>query len=560
MTTPGPPPTTTATKDDPDARTGVLASAVRVVSGLTLVSRFAGLARDVVTARLFGDGALGSAFRAAYTLPNVFRRLFGEGALSAAFLPEYVLLNRDDPASAAALASIVNRVLLLMTGALTLLGIGALLVLLAVLPPDQDRSLSFKLMILMLPMMPAVCLTAVLGGMLQAHGRFGPPAAAPIVLNVFQIAAGLVCYAGWLSDRTLGAYLVGSAAVAASAVQIAWSLWALRGRVRWGAAAGAGRDHARRVLARFIPAMLGLGTLQLNTMLDQVIAMWPLWVGPTILGHAFPLDEKSNAILSYTQTVYQFPLGVFGIAVATAVFPMLSRVSDRPEEFARTLRRGLRLSFFIGLPATVGMIHVRHDLVAVLFGSAGSKQDFGFTPEGLARSADSLLGFSLGIFAYSLNHVLTRAFYARHDTKTPMKVAIGAVVLNLVLNWTLIWYFREAGMAWATGIAAIAQLMALSWLTRRLLNVNPLDRETAWSFVQMWIVTGIMGAMLAIVKRNLDPADGWSGHLVRLMVLVGLGVACFGLLAWLLKVPELRWLLQRAPAGTEGQSPGVPME
>ncbi|MCE7973644.1 MAG: murein biosynthesis integral membrane protein MurJ [Leptolyngbya sp. PLA1] len=530
-----------------DAHSG-LGRAVRTVSGLTLVSRFAGLARDVVTARLFGDDALGSAFRAAYALPNLFRRLFGEGALSAAFLPTYVILRRDEEARADELATVVVRALTLVTSVLTLAAMGVLVLLLAVLPADEERSLSFKLMLLMLPMMPAVCLTAILGGVLQAVGRFGPPAAAPIVLNVFQIGAGLVFYAGLMADRVMAAYLVGAAAVVASLVQIVWSLWALRGRVKWGAAAGAAREHARAVFDKFLPATVGLGAVQLNSVMDMVIAMWPLWVGPTVLGVAVPLDAKSNAVLSYTQTIYQFPLGVFGIAVATAVFPMLSRAADRGEEFAGVLRRGLRLSLFIGLPATLGLIVVRHDLVAVIFGGGGRHS---FTPEGVARCADALLGFSVGVWAYSLNHVYTRAFYARGDTGTPMRVAVGSVLLNLALNLTLIWPLREAGMAWATGIAATVQCAVLGWLCQTRLGVRSLDRGTLTGMARITALSLLMAAGVWVAGWIGPPAAGWGAHLLRLCVGVACGVVVFGAGAVMLRLPELRWLLARGggPAG-----------
>ncbi|GJQ29169.1 MAG: putative lipid II flippase MurJ [Phycisphaerae bacterium] len=535
------------------ADTGRLAAAVRVVSGLTLVSRFAGLARDIVTARVFGDDALGSAFRAAYAVPNLFRRLFGEGALSAAFVPEYVILTRDDPDTAGQLARLMVRFVTLATGALTLLIAVVLAALLWLLPPEADRALSFRLMLLMLPMMPAVCLTAILGGMLQAHQRFGPPAAAPIVLNVFQIAAGALYFIGMVTDRVAMAYWVGGAALAASAAQVAWSLWALRGRVRWGKAGEAARARSKAVLGRFVPAMLGLGTLQLNTTLDMVIAMWPIWVGPTVLGRAVPLDDKSNAVLSYTQTIYQFPLGVFGLAVATAVFPLLSRTADRPVAFVANLRRGLRLSFFIGLPATLGLILVRDDLVAVIFGG-GTRH--AFTGEGLARSASVLLGFAPGVWAYSLNHVYTRAFYARGDTRTPMRVAMAMVGLNLTLNLTLVWVLREAGLAWATSISATVQCLVLGWLCRTRLGVETFDPETKTAFARMTLCGLAMASLVWTLGRAMPIAGTWTGHLVNLTAAVVVGGGVFLVLARMFRMPELGWLVRRSPGDDETPTAG----
>jgi putative peptidoglycan lipid II flippase len=529
--------------------TGALASAVRVVSGLTLLSRFAGLARDVVTARVFGDGVLASAFRSAYALPNLFRRLFGEGALSAAFLPEYSLLSRDDPRRAASLARIVVRLLALGTGSIAAGLMIVLLVLLAVLPADAERNLSLRLMLLMVPMMPAVCLTAILGGMLQAHGRFGPPAAAPILLNLLQIGAGALFFLGAVSDRTAMAYWVGGAALVASAAQVVWSIRALRGHVDWCAPVAAARAHARTVLGRFLPATIGLGALQLSASIDMFIAMWPVWVGPTALGLVVPLDEKSNAIVSYTAALYQFPLGVFGIAVATAVFPLLSRSANRSEEFAGHLRRGLRLSFFIGLPAAVGLALVREEVVMVIY---GGREGYGFSEDGVARAGRVLLGFAPGIWAYSLNHVLTRAFYARGDTKTPMRLSLASVGLNLVLNVSLIWVLREAGLAWATSVSATVQCLMLAFLCGKRVGIRPMDGITWRAFGRVSLLTAVMGACVVGVRRLLPDVATWTGAAVVLGACVGVGGVVYVGLARALRVAELDWLLHPAPQEKRG--------
>lgn len=534
---------------DRDA-TGFLAGAVRVVSGLTLLSRFAGLARDVLTARLFGDGLLGSSFRAAYALPNFFRRLFGEGALSAAFLPEYTLLKRDDPQRAKELASLVCSLTLLVTSAITSLIIAGLLVRITVWPVGPDNGLSLKLIMLMLPMMPAVCLAAILGGMLQAHGRFAIPAAAPILLNILQIVAGAVFWLGLAKGDTAAAYTVGAAALLASWLTVLWALGSLRGKVAWRTGASEAKENARKVFKRFVPAVLGLGTLQLNTMLDTVVAMWPIWIGATMFGRPVPLDNASNSILSYTQTLYQFPLGVFGIAVATAVFPLLSRSSDKPEEFTQHLRRGLRLSFFIGLPASVGLILVRHDLVATIFGGG----ERAFSDDGLARAATVLLGFAPAVWVYSVNHVLTRAYYAKGDTTTPMRIAMACVVLNVALNFTLIWHLREAGLAFATASSAAVQCLTLALLMPRRLGITPFAREVFGSWVRIACVSTVMAASVIgagwVWHRVMGEPTRWLHHAGLLAVCVAVGGGVYAAAALAARLPEFRWMLQRAPKGS----------
>jgi len=528
---------------DMHALGGVLAAAIRVVASLTLVSRLTGLVRDVLTAGLFGDTGVGSAFNAAFTIPNVFRRLFGEGALSAAFLPEYTTLRQSSKDAADQLASLTLRALTLTTALIVVVVELALLGVLFFGNNNEERVLSIRLMMLMLPMMPMVCTTAILGGVLQSHGKFGPPAAAPVILNIMMIGAAFVPLLWKGIPKETSAYLVGAAAVIASVLQIVWSVAALRGLVRWTRVTTAARDSAKRVLGRFIPVLLGLGTLQLNTMMDTLIAMWPMLVGPTIFGIAVTLDDSSNSILSYTSRLYQFPLGVFGIAVATAVFPLLSRTAGHSVAFVDVLRRGVRLSLFIGVPASIGLVLVRDDLVHTMF--------WRFSPEGLERSALVVACFAPAVWAYSLNHVLTRAFYARGDTVTPMRVAVAMVGANFSLNLVLIWFLREAGLALSTGICSVAQALIVAWIARTKLQASVFDRDTLVGAFKIVIVALLMAfAVWATVHWSPAPTSWWT-HFARLGAATLVGGMSYGILAFALHLEELRWLVRRAPAGVK---------
>lgn len=518
-----------------------LAGAVRAVSGVTLLSRLGGLVRDVLLVHIFGSTAVGSAFIAGFAIPNMFRRLFGEGALSASFIPEYARTHKADPRSADAFASLTVAGLLAATGAITALLELALLAVLLLAPPDPDRTLSIRLIMLMLPFMPLVCAAAILGGMLQVHGRFGPAAAGPVVLNAFIIAAGVWSIATGRHGGAATAYLLGGATVFSGLTQCLWFAWLLRQHVRWTAAFAGVRDNARRMLRAFLPALVGMGTLQISTLLDTVVAMWPIWVGPTLLGFPFPLDQGSAIILASAQRLYQFPLGVFGIAVATAVFPMLSRHADEPGAFADTLRRGLRLSLFIGLPASLGLVLVRHDLVRTIF-SIGTD---GFTPAALDRSAAVLLGFAPAVWAYSLNHVLTRAFYARGDTASPMRIAFRVVALNFVLNWVLIWFLAEAGLAWSTSLCAIVQCALLARTLHKAAGVSPIDPATARAFAGIVVAAALMTLAVLAVRWLLPEARTWHNRAIALALACTVGCFAYALSATVLKLPELRWLVRR---------------
>jgi len=508
----------------------------RTVSVLTFASRLTGLARDASLSRVFGAGPLMDAFFFAFMIPNLFRRLFGEGALSAAFLPEYTRLVRDDPPAARALATLTLAWLVVALGAIVLVAEVALF---AIAAASESPGPALRLTMIMLPYMPLICVVAVLGAMLQVHHRFGPTAAAPIVLNACVIAAaagGPLLFPEFVDDERHIA-LVAAAVVTAGVLQVIWSYVALRGTKWWNPDLGTGRAPVRRVLGQAGPMILGLGVLQLNTLVDGAIASWPTAVGPTIAGIDYPLEPGAMAAISFAQRLYQFPLGVFGIAVATAIFPALSRAADDSASFTDIVRRGLRLVVFIGLPASCGLVLVREPLAAVILEGGD------FTREDTARVGFVLLGYAPAVWAYSMMHVLTRAFYARGESLTPVRVAIAMVALNLVLNCTLIWTpLGVAGLAWSTAICAVLQaVVLLRLLHRRIGQVT--DRHVAKSWTRsLGAAAGMTVAVLA-AGAALPDGNTWTTSLVRLAGMVAAGGAVYAAVAVILRMPELRWLI-----------------
>jgi putative peptidoglycan lipid II flippase len=522
----------------------------RTVTLLTLISRVTGLARDATLSRVFGAGAIMDAFWFAFMIPNLFRRLFGEGALSAAFLPVYSRLAHRDAELSRRLATLTIALMVIFLGGLTIVG-EIVLAIISLMPDQGHGHLALRLMMIMLPYMPMICIVAILGAMLQVHGRFGPTAAAPIILNVALIAAA-AGLAPLLSNhdgagQTRHVAVVACAVIAAGLAQVVWSLAALRGSGWWvrdSKSLAPALAPFRQILHNASPMLLGMGVLQLNTFLDGVIASYPTTFGPTIFGVAFPLDQGALASLSFAQRLYEFPLGVFGIAVATAIFPALSRAHDDDERFAATLRRGLRLVIFRGLPASAGLMLVSHPLTATVF------QGGDFTAADTDRVSFILMGYAPAIWAYSTMHVLTRAFYARGNSKTPMKVAMAMVALNFVLNCTLIWTpLKEAGLAWSTAICAIVQVIVLMSLLRKRVG-HIVDRALIFSWLKSAIVTAVMaaGVWLARIEIHHLARNGsqWSGAVIELSVLVAVGVTIGLAAAALLRMPELSWALGRA--------------
>lgn len=529
----------------------------RTFTLLTLLSRVTGLARDATMSRAFGVGPVMDAFSFGFMVPNLFRRLFGEGALSASFLPIYARLDRDDPAAARRFASATLVLLALVLNAVVLVAEIVLFVLLARVPAADELSrLGLLLLMTMLPYAPLVCIVAILGSVLQTHDRFGPTAASPLILNLAIVGSSLGflgVFAGEAFDaQALHAIIVGVSVVLAGALQVGWSLWAARelglsvrgawaeifNRGTWSAATGTGA-HLREMLRQAGPMMLGLGVLQVNTFVDGLIASWPTMVGPTIAGIAFPLADGAMSTLANAQRLYEFPLGVFGIAIASAIFPILARQSNDRDAFLATLRRGVRLTVFIGLPASVGLLFAGRSAVAVLL------QGGRFDAEDTRRVAFVLAGYAPAIWSYCTVHVWTRAFYAIGDARTPTRIAVGMVALNFTLNVTLIWTpLREAGLAWSTAVCSMIQCVILGVILARRTG-RIVDREVLASWGRSVAVAAAMGLSMFLVGLLLPDDPGWWAALRELVLLMVVGGAAAAATAWLLRMPELRWTLVR---------------
>ncbi|MSR33508.1 MAG: murein biosynthesis integral membrane protein MurJ [Phycisphaerales bacterium] len=517
----------------------------RTVSLFTLVSRFSGLARDAAQSRVFGVGPIMDAFAIAFQLPNLFRRLFGDGALSASFTPVYAKLEQDNPQKAKLFASVTLALLAVVLAALTLVGEAVVVSLPLFLPKEQ---LAYQLMATMLPYMPLICVVALMGSILNVHGKFAVAAASPIILNAAIIAASIgVSYMHGGLERELHIQIVAYSVVVAGLLQLAWMMWSMRGygirlSLQWHGC----RDSLRTMLTTMLPMMLGLGVFQINTFIDSMIASYPTLIGPTIFGMQFPLMEGSNAAMNFATRLYEFPLGVFGIAIATAIFPTLSRQASNPALFAHTLRRGIRLALFIGLPASAGLIVVRTHLTAVIF--QGGK----FSADDTIRVATILLGFAPAVAVFSIMQTMTRAFYALGDTATPTRVSIWMVCLNFILNCTLIWTpLNTAGLAWSTTICAFIQAAILMYLLHGRVN-NLFDIHTRMASVKIFAATLVMTAIITAIALALPSGmqaiahvlpvgTGWGQSLVQLLALTCAGIVCIFALAKWWNMPEWKW-------------------
>jgi len=516
---------------------------VRTISLCTLSSRVLGLLRDVLCAAVYGDSWVWSAFSLAFRVPNLFRRLFGEGAVSAAFVPVLTeTIERQGWEEAFRVFNVCVTLMVVALSTIVVLGELAFWLIPHATTLKPTLLLALRLLPIMFPYMLLICLVALAMAMLNTLGHFFTPAFAPVLLNVFWIA-GLVIVAprfGSASEHNIFglAWVILAAGVAQLAIQ--WLPLRRRGvRVRLDFAFR--HEAIRTILRRMGPVVFGLAVMQVNVLLDSLIAVgfarppdgpdsFPLlgWVV------RYPLETGANAILYYADRLYQFPLGVFGLAVATAVLPRFSRHAVREDHdgLREALRQALGLIVFVGVPASVGMIVLREPIIQLLF------QRGKFTAESVARACPVLLGYSCGIWAYCGVHVLVRAFHALKDTKTPVVVGTCMVVLNIALNLTLIWFLRVAGLAFATAISSSLQLVALFVILRRQIDSGQASLPLG-SAAKTLIATAVMGLVCHGVLQVLPAAASGPVRLPRVGLPMCAAMVAYALAAWALRIDEL---------------------
>ncbi len=508
----------------------------KIISAITLASRILGLGRDMLCAYVFGTSEAMSAFTIGFQVPNLFRRLFGEGALSASSIP--VLTDKLHHGGVKAVDDLSGKLMGVLLTVLTAIAIVGEVSLFLVAPHFIETTrgqLTLALTAVMLPYMVPVCASAILGGIQNIFGQFAVPAANSIVLNVFEIAAMLVAGRLYAGNHVTQAYWLSGSVLVSGVVQLLWQwLSAQRCGLRLRPSLDTRDESLRRIARTMVPMTIGLSVVQINALLDNVIA------------YAFVAYTGAPAVLGYAQRLYQFPLGVFAIALATALFPAMARDASEGDmgKLGRTLARGMRLVLFEGLPCTIGLILIREPLTQALFERGA------FRPEATARVSATLVTFALGIWAFGLNQIVVRAFYALKDQKTPLKIAAWMVAANLALNLVLVGPLEEPGIGLATTICAVMQdVLLLRALARRLPHLA--WGEVFASAARTSLATALMAVAVVGAGAVLHHWPAYAHHsLMRLTCLTTAGAAGYLLAVWVLRCPELHEALRRNRAAS----------
>lgn len=552
----------------PVGRPGRFISAARVFTVLTTVSRVFGMVRDSVFAAAFGRSDVADAFSMGFRIPNLFRRLFGDGALSSALIP--VLMEYEsspDPRQREVGLYLMRAVITLtfmLLAAITIVAEVGLWTFWRVRGGDTRTWLVVSLTALMLPYVILVCLVAALSAILNVRGRFAEGAASPIILNVCQIVAtaAVVPFINRPNEQRI--FVVAASVLIGGLIQLLIMIRALRIR-GWGLKLVPDWRHpaVRRVFWLMAPMIVPLAVVQINTMVDQWIAFYFIrpegggaayhWLGLTIPRF---LDEGAVVTIDYASRLYELPLGIFSVAIATAIFPALSRhsVQDDMPGLADTLRRGIELSLLLAIPATVGLILMREDLVAAIL------QYGKFDLRSTEIVASTMTCFALGLAAFSTQQLLIRAFYSLKQVRKPVKIAVWMVAFNFPLNIVLLLITRSIwGMALSTTICAYVQSMWLLVVLRRMMG--PMGgHRIARSLAITLIASAVMAAGIVFIAHftragfpDTLAAAGNHVHTFRLIAaraarllppVIG-GAAIFFLVARLLKSDALRELISR---------------
>ncbi len=489
---------------------------------MTLVSRVFGFIRDMLTARLFGAGLGYDAFLIAFKIPNFTRRLFAEGAFSQAFVPvlsEYTA-NKDK----AEVKELIDNVAgALSVCLLILVGFGVLLspyIIQLFAPGFIEDGARYALAVRMLRITfvyaMLISLVSLAGSILNVHNKFVIPALTPVLLNIAMITAAL-CWAELFDYAVVSlAYGVVFGGVLQLLLQLPQLLsLGLLPRLKFGFK----HPGVLKIRSLMLPAILGSSVVQINLMIDSIFASF--------------LPIGSISWLYYSDRVLEFPLGVFGIALVTVITPKLAKcfAKHNEREFTQVMDFALRLTLIIGLPASVGLFMLAKPITVTLFYYGK------FALTDVVQTAWSLQVFAFGLLAFILVKIFAAAFYARQDTKEPVKVALYAVGINVLLNLLLYKYFFHRGVAAATCISALVNALML---LRRLIKQGTYSFAPGWLLYLLRLVVANCLLVIGLYYWSGEPSLWYNASmLVRIWTLLQIilsSMAGYGIILWLLGI------------------------
>jgi putative peptidoglycan lipid II flippase len=456
-----------------------------IVSMMTFLSRILGFVRDIVIARMFGAGLGADVFFVAFKIPNFLRRLFAEGAFSQAFIPVLAEYKNKGDRDLKQLIADTSGTLAGILFVITAIGMLTAPFIIMVFAPgfiDENNKLELagQLLAITFPYLFFISLTALAGSILNSFGKFAAPAFTPVFLNISLISCALYLapeLAQPVEALAWGVFIGGLAQLLfqipflINIKQLHWPKWGWKS------------EGVQKIFKLMLPAMFGVSVSQINLLLDTLLASF--------------LVTGSISWLYYSDRLVEFPLGLIGIALATVILPSLSKQHAVASEqhFSNTLDWGLRWVFIIGTPAAIGLIFLAEPLLITLF------QYGEFSASDAHQASLSLMAYGTGLLPFILIKVLAPGYYARQDTKTPVKIGIIAMVSNMVFNVVLMLQFAHVGLAMATALSAAlnASLLFIGLKRRGVYKAN-----AGWLSFALKIV--IANSLLIIALSSFSPS------------------------------------------------------
>jgi len=478
-----------------------LFKAISTVGGYTLLSRIFGFIRDIFIANFLGAGGVADAFFVAFRFPNLFRRLFAEGAFSAAFVPIFSnILETESREKALHFANQAFSVLAILLAVLVILIELIMPWAMYVLAPGFDAvqgkmELATDLSRIAFPYLFFISLVSLQSGVLNSIHRFAAAAAAPVLLNLTFITA-MIAFPG---DSTHIGYVLAWAVFAAGVIQFLWLVYHCKKQgfpVRF--VRPRLSPKVKLLGQRILPVVFGASLYQINLLIGTILA--------TLVA------DGAVSYLYFADRVTQLPLGVVGVAVGTALLPTLSRqLAAKDNEGAMVSQnRGLEFAFFLTLPAAFALIAMPEPIIQVLFGRGA------FDAAAVSATAAALVAYATGLPAYVLIKVLTPGFFAREDTKTPVKIAACSMLANIILNLIFMRYWGHVGIAFASSVSAWVNAIALGWVLRQRGDLI-FDRRLLQRAPRVLLASGVMAAALyGVIDGYGDilfsgPLNQWLG-------------------------------------------------
>ena len=517
-----------------DQKTRHITRSVGVLSTLTALSRLLGYARDALNAALFGAGMISDAFFVAYRIPNMLRDLLAEGALSSAFIPSFVeYFEKKGKEEAFRLASIVLSLLIVIFSAVVLLGwafAGPIVSFMAPGFAPGAQAITVKLTRILFPFIAFMGLAAVFMGMLNSMKKFTMSALAPAVGNLVMIGTGGLImalgrqggnYDKWIVLWSFGAVLSGLVQLSVQVPEALKQGFRFKPSLKW-------KEPGIIQMAKLMaPAVLSNSVGQVQVLANTIMA--------SMLGAA------AVTYLYYGYRLMQLPMGIFGVSIATAIFPLIAAhaAKNEPAELKHAVSAGIRMNMLIALPATAGLIVLSYPINALLFrhGMFGARDTL--------MASQSASWYTAGLLFASLIKLLTPTFFALKDSRTPVIISVSSIIINILLSMILMGPYGFIGLAAANTIASVYNFALLFIMLRR--KIGPLEeKEILLSFLKIGAAALLMGlACFGISALFGEPRSLWL-RLVQVLACILAGIGVFSAFAHILGISEIKVYIEAA--------------